>query len=41
MESINLVKKLKEFKALKVLNVENNPFEENTAINHKIIRGLP
>lgn len=30
MEVINFVKKLKEFKVLKVLNLENNPFETDT-----------
>ena len=29
MEVINFVKKLKEFKALRVLNLENNPFEKD------------
>ena len=41
MEVINFVKKLKEFKALRVLNLENNPFEKDQTINAKIIRGLP
>ena len=29
MEVINFVKKLKEFRALRVLNLENNPFEKD------------
>ena len=29
MEVNNFVKKLKEFKALKVLNLESNPFEKD------------
>ena len=41
MEVINFVKKLKDFKVLKVLNMDNNPFEKIPSINNKIIRGLP
>ena len=41
MEVINFVKKLKEFKSLKVLNLEGNPFELHAQINAKIIRNLP
>lgn len=41
MEVINFVKKLKEFKSLKVLNLEHNPFEKDAQINAKIIRNLP
>lgn len=41
MEVINFVKKLKEFKSLKVLNLENNPFEQDAQVNAKIIRNLP
>lgn len=41
MEVINFVKKLKEFKSLRVLNMENNPFEKINEINAKIIRNLP
>ena len=41
MEVINFVKRLKEFKVLKVLNLENNPFENDPQVNVKIIRGLP
>jgi hypothetical protein len=41
MEVINFVKKLKEFKALKVLSLDSNPFEQNQQIVNKIIRGLP
>lgn len=38
---IYFVKMLKEFKALRVLNFEGNPFELEPQINTKIIRGLP
>ena len=41
MEVINFVKKLKEFKVLKVLSLDSNPFEQNQQIVNKIIRGLP
>ena len=41
MEVISFARKLKEFKALRVLNLENNPFEKDPQINAKIIRGLP
>jgi len=41
MEVINFVKKLKEFKVLKVLSLDNNPFEKFPQIHNKIIRGLP
>ena len=41
MEQINFVRRLKDFRALKALNLENNPFEKNEQIRAKIIRGLP
>ena len=41
MEVINFIKKLKEFKALKVLSLDKNPFEKNQQIVNKIILGLP
>ena len=41
MEVINFVKTLKEFKSLRVINLEGNPFEKDAVINAKIIRNLP
>jgi len=41
MEVINFVKKLKDFKALRNLDLEHNPFEKDRSIKEKIIRGLP
>ena len=41
MEVINFVKKLKEFKVLKVLSLDFNPFIDNPQIANKITKGLP
>ena len=41
MDVINFMKNLKDFKALRVLNLEGNPFTDEPAIRDKIIRGLP